>query len=53
MHVTQGYTNPGRQVVQATKFCTVALNVCGSSVLNLLRVHLSGAHNFAMALGFF
>jgi len=52
MHVTQGYTNPGRQVVQATKLCTVALNVCGSSVWNLLRVHLSGAHSFAMASGF-
>ena len=49
MHITQGYTNPGRRVVQGTKFWTVALSVCGSSVWNLLHVHLSGAHNFAMA----
>jgi hypothetical protein len=27
--------NPGRQVARATKFCTVAPNVCGSSVWNL------------------
>jgi len=40
MRIRQWYTNPGRQVARATKFCTVALNVCGPSVWNLLRVHL-------------
>lgn len=34
----QACTNPGRQVPMATKFCTVAPNICGSSVWNLFRV---------------
>jgi hypothetical protein len=33
-------TNPRHQVSVATKFCTVAPNVCGSSVWNLLQVIL-------------
>jgi len=32
------YINAGRQVAVATKFCTVAPNICGSSVYNLLYV---------------
>lgn len=32
------YTNPGHQVVEATKICGTAPNICGSSELNLLRV---------------
>jgi hypothetical protein len=52
MNVTQVYTNPGRQVAQAKKIGSVALNVCGSLVWNLFRVHLSGAHNVAMTSGF-
>jgi hypothetical protein len=35
-----GRTNPGRQVARATTFCTVAPNICGSSVWNLLHVTL-------------
>jgi hypothetical protein len=34
----QGCTNPGRQVAWATKFCTVAPDVSGFSVLNVLYV---------------
>jgi hypothetical protein len=30
--------NPGCQVACVTEFCTVAPNVCGSSVWNLLHV---------------
>jgi hypothetical protein len=33
-------TIPGRVFTRATKFCTVATNICGSSVRNLLRVAL-------------
>ena len=34
----QGCTNPWRQVAVTTKCCTVALNICGFSVWNLLHV---------------
>jgi hypothetical protein len=34
----QGCTNPGHQVARATKFCTVAPNICGSWAWNLLDV---------------
>jgi hypothetical protein len=40
-------TNSGRQVARATTFFTVAPNVSGSSVWNLLRV-LSGAQIFGV-----
>ena len=33
----QGLANTGRQVALASKFCTVAHNVCGSSVWNLFN----------------
>jgi len=33
-----GHTNTGHQVTMATKLCTVAPNICGSSVWNLLHV---------------
>ena len=34
----QRCTNPGRQVVMGTEFCTVVPNICGFSVWNLLYV---------------
>ena len=37
--VIQGYTNTRRQVTGATKFCMVALSICGSSVYNLFHVN--------------
>jgi hypothetical protein len=36
--VNEGCTNHGRQVAMATKFCTVATNICGLSVWNWLHV---------------
>jgi hypothetical protein len=36
----QGCTNPGCQVAVATKFCTVAPNICGFLVWNLSYVTL-------------
>ena len=36
----RGCTKPGHQVSRATKFCTVATNICWSSVRNLLHVIL-------------
>jgi hypothetical protein len=38
--VMQVCTNPGPQLAQATKFCTMAPNICGSSIWNLLHVTL-------------
>jgi hypothetical protein len=35
--VHQGCRNPVRQVAQATKFCTVAPDICGSSEPNLFH----------------
>jgi hypothetical protein len=43
------YTNPGRQVVRATTFCTVAPKISGSSAWNLLRVNQSGVQNGEVA----
>lgn len=41
MHILyQRFTNTGCQVAAATKFCTVATNIYGSSVWNLLHVDL-------------
>jgi len=34
----QGCMNPWQQVTMAAKFGTVALNICGSLVLNFLHV---------------
>jgi len=34
----QGCTNPGRQIARLTKFYAVLLNICGSSVRNLLSL---------------
>jgi len=34
----QGCTNPGRQIARLTEFYAVVLNVCGSSVRNLLSL---------------
>jgi len=36
----QGSANPGSQVARATKCCTMALTICGSSKWNLLHVTL-------------
>jgi len=33
---TEGFTNARLRVNRATKFCTVAANICGSLVWNLL-----------------
>ena len=38
--VGRGYTNPGRQVAVANKFCTVTPNICRASVWKLLCVAL-------------
>jgi hypothetical protein len=38
---------------QAEKVCTVAPNVCGSTLCNLLRFHNSGACKFLVAPRFF
>ena len=35
----QGLTNTGRQVAQATEFCTVATKICGSSAGNLQHLN--------------
>lgn len=34
----QGCTSSGSYVARATKFCTLALNICGSSAWNLRHV---------------
>jgi len=34
----QGCTNPGHHIAQATEFCMMAVDICGSSVWNLLHV---------------
>jgi hypothetical protein len=36
----QGCKNPGYQVAVVTKFCTLAIKICGSSVWNSLQVTL-------------
>ena len=38
--VNQGFSNPGHQVAMATELCTVASDICGSSVWNFLPVIL-------------
>jgi hypothetical protein len=38
---THGCTNPRRQISRATKFCTAAFNICGSSVWNRPRIIIS------------
>jgi len=35
---TRKVQNPNRRVIRATKFCTVALNICRSSQNNLLHI---------------
>jgi hypothetical protein len=41
----QGCTYSGRQAAVATTFCTVAPNICESSVLNLLQITLLASEN--------
>lgn len=47
----QGWTNPGRQVTRATKFCNLSPNICGSSVWIVLHLTLLGPRIFRW-LGF-
>jgi hypothetical protein len=47
----EGYSNPGRQVAVATKFCTVTPNICGSSlgmcfILTLWHLRIEVASTF-------
>jgi len=51
--VTQEYTNFGRRVTRATKFCTVAPNVCGPSVWKLHSINCLTPKNFDVAPRFF
>ena len=44
--------NPEGQVAVATAVCTVAPNICRSSVWNLLLCQLSDTYNFEMASRF-
>jgi len=44
--------NPGYQVTWTTKFCTLALNVCGFSVRLLLHITLTGPRIFRWLLDF-
>jgi len=39
-HTSQECTSPERRVAVATKFCTIAPSICGSSARNLLHVNL-------------
>ena len=48
----QKCTNPRRQVPVVAGFCTVAPNICGSSVRNLRRVTLLAPRIFSMLLHF-
>ena len=40
--IDQECRNPWRQVAWATEFCAMTLNVCGSSVWNMVHVTLLG-----------
>ena len=46
--LSQRYKNPGRHVGMASKFCAVAPNICGSSVLNMFRVTILAPQDFEM-----
>jgi hypothetical protein len=48
--LNQGCTSSGSQVAVTTSFCTVAPNICGSSVWNLLHVTLQGFRNLKWLL---
>jgi len=50
--MSQGCTNPGRQVSVATKYRTVTRNACGFSVLNLLHVTLLAPRILRWSLDF-
>jgi len=43
--------NPGRQVARAMKFCTVAPNLCGAPVWNLLHVNFLALRILSWLLG--
>jgi hypothetical protein len=49
--LTQGYTDPGRQVAVVTEFCTMMPKTCGSSTWNSLHVTLR-APSFEVASRF-
>jgi len=48
----QGCTIPGCEVAVVTNFCTVAPNLCGSSVWNLCHVTLLKNSTVEVASGF-
>lgn len=50
--IPQVYTNPWCQLAMATKLCTVSHNICGSSVLNPLRVSLLTSRILSSLLDF-
>lgn len=41
LYLNQGCTNLGRQVAMATKFCTVAPNICGALVWNFFHFRVT------------
>jgi hypothetical protein len=47
-----GFANFQRQVALATKFCTVATDICLSSIRNLLRVTILVPRNLRWFLDF-
>ena len=51
--IIQGCTNPGRQVARTTKVCTVAPNICGFLVWNLLHITLMAPRILSWLLYFF
>ena len=51
-YIWQGYTNPGLQFVVTTVLCTVAPNICRSSVWNLPHVTLPALRIFRWLLHF-
>jgi hypothetical protein len=52
MSQSQRCTSPGRQVSVANNFCTVAPNICGPSVWNVLHVTLLTPRILRWLLGF-
>ena len=48
----QGYTNPGCQIAQATKFCTAVTKVCQSSAQRFFHVIFPGPRILRCSSGF-
>jgi hypothetical protein len=49
----QGCTNPGRYTAWETKFCSMAFNICGTSVWNVFRATLLAPKISSWLLGVF